>query len=110
MSAPGAGEGVSWVDVAASAAGIYRQMEEIGRQAAAGFTNSFNSAVAAPMSAALSASMGAAVRSAGAQISGMQTALSAAFGGAGAGEAGVSDFLVVAAGRLAYAAGQLGRR
>ena len=38
MTAPGAGEGVSWVDVAASAAGIYAQMQAIGAQAAEGLS------------------------------------------------------------------------
>jgi hypothetical protein len=38
MSAPGAGQGVSWVDVAASAAGIYSQMQAIGAQAAEGLS------------------------------------------------------------------------
>src|SRR6185295_808475 len=38
-----AAAGVSWIDVAASAAGIYGQMASIGQQAAQGFSNAFNS-------------------------------------------------------------------
>lgn len=45
MTAAGAGAaaGVSWIDVAASAAGIYNQMAAVGQQAAAGFSQAFNS-------------------------------------------------------------------
>jgi hypothetical protein len=82
MSAPGAGEGISWVDVAASAAGIYRQMEQIGREAATGFANQFNANLAAPLNAALANNMRQAVTSAGAQIAGMQAGVSRAFAAA----------------------------
>jgi hypothetical protein len=45
MTAAGAGAaaGVSWIDVAASAAGIYHQMAAVGQQAASGFSQAFNS-------------------------------------------------------------------
>jgi hypothetical protein len=52
MTAAG-GEGVSWVDVAGSAAGIESQMRAIGAQAAKGFAESFNSAVGSTLSEAM---------------------------------------------------------
>jgi SLT domain-containing protein len=57
VSAPGAGEAVSWVDVAASAAGIKAQMDALGQQAAQAFAQRFS----AESSRALTSSMGAAL-------------------------------------------------
>ena len=74
MSSPGAGQGVSWVDVAASAAGIYRQMESVGKEAAAGFSASFNSGVSR-MGSDLSSTFSRAGGQAGASLSsGVETA------------------------------------
>jgi hypothetical protein len=43
VSAPGAGQGISWVDVAASAAGIFSEMQAIGEQAAGGLARGMQS-------------------------------------------------------------------
>lgn len=50
----GASEGISWIDVAASAAGITEQMRGIGVQAANAFSQSFNSRVGPELSRAMS--------------------------------------------------------
>lgn len=49
MTTPGSGEGVSWIDVAASAAGIEAQMRQIGAQAAGAFSQEFNQRLGATM-------------------------------------------------------------
>ena len=80
MSAPGAGQGVSWVDVAASAAGIYREMDAIGRQAAAGFAGSFNQGVGG-MGSTLSSTFSRVGSQAGsAMSSSLETAFATAVG------------------------------
>jgi hypothetical protein len=45
MSAPGAGQGISWVDVAASAAGIFGEMQAVGQQAAGGLVQGMRTAL-----------------------------------------------------------------
>jgi hypothetical protein len=40
----GVGEGISWIDIAASAAGIQSQVAALGREAAAAFSQEFNNA------------------------------------------------------------------
>ncbi|GAA4296795.1 hypothetical protein [Mycobacterium paraffinicum] len=54
MTEPGAGEGISWIDIAASAAGIEGQMRAIGQKAAGAFSQSFNSRVGPELSRAMS--------------------------------------------------------
>jgi len=61
VSAPGAGQGVSWVDVAASAAGIYSQMQAIGAQAASGLAQGMASSLPSALTPVIKGAMAAAV-------------------------------------------------
>lgn len=84
-TAGGGSEGISWVDVAASASGILNQMQQIGQQAKGGFIQGFNSGLGpeltrsattagAEYGRAFSAAMNAQTRVASAQLStSMQT-------------------------------------
>jgi hypothetical protein len=61
----GAGEGVSWVDVAASAAGIFAQMQTIGQQAAGGLAQGMQASLPSALTPVVSSAMRGAVESAG---------------------------------------------
>jgi hypothetical protein len=118
MTTPGgASEGVSWVDVAASAAGIEAQMRQIGNAAAGAFSQQFNSRVSSELGQVmdqLGGKSGSAFTSAlgkellgglggpvGHVISGLKTAFKASEGEAAAAGAGMG---AAAMGGLAVAA------